>query len=117
MLVLQGKKNDRFVIGDDVTVTVVLTEPGRVRLGFEAPKSIGVDREEVRHRKIAEGGYVPSSVSRGDAQRWRDAALEAARAIQAPHPYDGSPTYAPRFWAMLEALGVDPQAIPEEAAL
>lgn len=113
MLVLQGKKNDRFVIGDDVTVTIVLTEPGRVRLGFEAPKSIGVDREEVRRRKIAEGGYVPASVSRGDAPRWRDAALEAARMLQGPQNDDEANEPAARFWAMLEALGLDPQAIPE----
>ena len=47
MLVLTRKLNERIIIGDDITVTVVEIRDGTVRLGIEAPRSIAVHREEV----------------------------------------------------------------------
>jgi carbon storage regulator len=38
---------------DDITVTVVEVRGEKVRLGFEAPNSVTIDREEVRDRKTA----------------------------------------------------------------
>jgi len=57
MLVLSRKKNERLVIGNDVVVTVVEVRGDKVRLGIEAPKDVGVHRQEVyeairrEHRK------------------------------------------------------------------
>jgi carbon storage regulator len=46
MLVLTRMKDESVIIGDDVTVTVVDVRGDKVRLGFEAPKSITVHRKE-----------------------------------------------------------------------
>jgi carbon storage regulator len=50
MLVLSRKQGERIVIGDNITITVVSMEHGRVRLGIEAPREIEVWREEMLHR-------------------------------------------------------------------
>lgn len=48
MLVLSRKKNESIVIGENIIVTVVDMQTGKVRLGIEAPKGIRVDRAEIR---------------------------------------------------------------------
>jgi len=53
MLVLSGKKNERFMIGDDVVVQVLGINGGQVRLGFDAPREIPIHREEI-YNKIQE---------------------------------------------------------------
>jgi len=50
MLVLTRRVNERIVIGDDVTVTVLEVRGDQVRLGIEAPRDVKVFREEVLHR-------------------------------------------------------------------
>lgn len=47
MLVLSRKKNERIVIGDEISITVVEVRGDKVRLGVEAPREIPVHREEV----------------------------------------------------------------------
>ena len=47
MLVLSRKKNERIMIGDDITIVVVEVRGDKVRLGIEAPKEIPVHRREV----------------------------------------------------------------------
>ena len=42
------------MVGDDTTVTVVGIKGNQVRLGFNAPKTIPIDREEVRERSQRE---------------------------------------------------------------
>jgi carbon storage regulator len=50
MLVLTRRVNERIVIGDDVTVTVLEVRGAQVRLGIEAPRDVKVFREEVLQR-------------------------------------------------------------------
>ena len=50
MLVLTRRERERLKIGDEVTVTVVGTWGNEVRLGFEAPRSVPVHREEIYER-------------------------------------------------------------------
>jgi len=50
MLVLTRRVNERIVIGDDVTVTVLEVRGDQVRLGIEAPRDVKVLREEVLQR-------------------------------------------------------------------
>jgi carbon storage regulator len=47
MLVLTRKLNEKIVIGEDLVLTVVEIQRGRVRLGFEAPKQISIMRQEL----------------------------------------------------------------------
>jgi carbon storage regulator len=51
MLVLSRKEGEKVCVGNSVTVTVVSVRNGRVRLGFDAPASVEVDRKEVRQRR------------------------------------------------------------------
>jgi len=48
MLVLSRKVGERFLIGDDITVTVVRVAQGVVRIGIDAPREMPIVREEVK---------------------------------------------------------------------
>lgn len=48
MLVLSRKEGECLVIGDRIVVTVVHIDGGRVKLGVEAPRQIGIRREELQ---------------------------------------------------------------------
>jgi carbon storage regulator len=47
MLVLSRKLGEKLVISENITVTVVGIDRGRVRLGFDAPKDISILRAEL----------------------------------------------------------------------
>ena len=47
MLVLTRKVGDQIWIGDNVCITVVNVERGKVRVGIEAPKTVGIRRGEL----------------------------------------------------------------------
>jgi carbon storage regulator len=47
MLILTRRQSETLVIGDNVTVTVLEIQGGRVRLGVNAPRDIVVNREEL----------------------------------------------------------------------
>jgi carbon storage regulator len=47
MLVLSRKEGERIVIGQSITITVVDTHGGKVRLGIAAPQGIAIHREEI----------------------------------------------------------------------
>jgi carbon storage regulator len=47
MLVLSRKVGESFVIGDNITVTVVRIAGGAVRIGVEAPDDCSVVRSEL----------------------------------------------------------------------
>ena len=53
MLVLTRHRGGQIVIADDIVVTVLSIERNKVRLGFDAPKSIRVDRKEVYDRRLS----------------------------------------------------------------
>jgi len=54
MIVLTRKNQEKIMIGDTITITVVSVGPGRVKLGIDAPPHVVVDREEVARAKAAE---------------------------------------------------------------
>ncbi|THB75739.1 MAG: carbon storage regulator [Desulfobulbaceae bacterium] len=50
MLVLTRKIGEGIVIGDDVTIKIVETKGGNVRIGIDAPRSKKIYRQEVYDR-------------------------------------------------------------------
>ncbi len=52
MLVLERKLHQSIMLGDDITITVIEIDRGKIRLGIEAPLCVSVDRLEVRQRKL-----------------------------------------------------------------
>lgn len=63
MLVLGRKEGERILIEGGIIITIVETRPGSCRIGVEAPRSVGVAREEImgfgeigRIEELAKGG-------------------------------------------------------------
>ena len=50
MLVLSRKPGERIIIGENITLTVLGIQGGRVRLGIMAPPGVPVHRQEVFER-------------------------------------------------------------------
>ena len=48
MLILQRKSGESLFIGEDIQVTVVSVEAGRVRLAIEAPRNYFLDNDPTR---------------------------------------------------------------------
>lgn len=49
MLILQRKAGESLLIGEDIEVTVLSVEAGRVRLAIDAPKSVSILRSELKN--------------------------------------------------------------------
>ena len=47
MLILSRKINEKVVIGDDITISVIEIRGDQVRIGIDAPKTVKVFRQEV----------------------------------------------------------------------
>jgi carbon storage regulator len=50
MLIVTRRMGESVMIGADITVTVLSIKGNQVRIGFAAPKSVSVHREEVHER-------------------------------------------------------------------
>jgi len=47
MLILSRKVNEKVVIGEDVTISIIEIRGDQVRIGIDAPKTVKVFRQEV----------------------------------------------------------------------
>ena len=47
MLILTRRVNEKLMVGDDVTVTVLSISGNQVRIGVNAPRHVAVHREEI----------------------------------------------------------------------
>jgi carbon storage regulator len=47
MLILSRKVNEKVMIGDDISVSIIEVRGDQVRLGLDAPKNVKVFRQEV----------------------------------------------------------------------
>jgi carbon storage regulator len=68
VLVLSRKRNEKIVIGDEITVTILEVRGDQVQLGIDAPRRIPVHRFEV-YESIRKGNeeasHVPQNVEDG----------------------------------------------------
>ncbi len=62
MLVLSRKPGEQIRIGDNITITVVEVRGNRVKIGIEAPRSVGVVRGELEPHTEKTGLAVTSAV-------------------------------------------------------
>jgi len=53
VLILTRKKDEKIIINDHITITIVELDNNQVKLGIEAPVQIEVHREEI-YRQIEE---------------------------------------------------------------
>jgi len=49
MLILQRKAGESLLIGDEIEVSVLSVEAGRVRLAIEAPRNVSILRKELKN--------------------------------------------------------------------
>ena len=56
MLILTRKVGESITIGDDVTITVVASKGGQVRIGIDAPKSVSITRSELSEAQSNDEG-------------------------------------------------------------
>ncbi|MCL1814975.1 MAG: carbon storage regulator CsrA [Treponema sp.] len=47
MLILSRKTNEKIMIGEDISISIIEIRGDQVRIGVEAPKTVKVFREEV----------------------------------------------------------------------
>ena len=57
MLVLSRKLGEKIFIGDNICITVVDIDRGKIRLGIEAPREVAIYRQE-----LLPAGATPGSI-------------------------------------------------------
>jgi carbon storage regulator len=71
MLILTRKLGEKINIGDDITVTLLEIKGAQVKLGIDAPKRIGIHRNEI-YEKIREENLNSSNISGADLSKAAD---------------------------------------------
>ncbi len=64
MLVLSRKLGEKIYIGDQICITVVDIDRGKIRLGIEAPRDVAIYRQELLPGKDAQPSGDPSGKTR-----------------------------------------------------
>jgi carbon storage regulator len=63
MLVLSRKLGEKIYIGDNICITVVDIDRGKIRLGIEAPRDVPIYRQELLPLKNGEPAPAPAAGS------------------------------------------------------
>ncbi|OBW95007.1 carbon storage regulator [Gallibacterium salpingitidis] len=50
MLILTRKMDEKLLIGDDITISVLEIRGNQVKIGVDAPKDVAIYREEIYHK-------------------------------------------------------------------
>jgi carbon storage regulator len=61
MLVLSRKLGEKIFIGENICITVVDIDRGKIRLGIEAPRDVPIFRQELLPLKASPGEAAPAS--------------------------------------------------------
>jgi carbon storage regulator len=59
MLVLSRKLGEKIFIGDNICITVVDIDRGKIRLGIEAPREVAIYRQELLPLAAQPPGAAP----------------------------------------------------------
>lgn len=79
MLILQRKAGESLVIGENITVSVVSVDNGRVRLAIDAPADISILRSElIAARAANQESAVDDAPNAGDLLALLDYMPESA---------------------------------------
>lgn len=66
MLILSRKMNEKIMIGNDISVSIIEIRGDQVKIGVEAPRTVKVFREEVfeaiRRENLAAAESVPATI-------------------------------------------------------
>ena len=54
MLVLSRKLGEKIYISDNICITIVDIDRGKIRLGIEAPRDVPIFRQELLEKKVGE---------------------------------------------------------------
>jgi carbon storage regulator len=68
MLVLSRRLGEKIYIGENICITVVDIDRGKIRLGIEAPRDVPIYREEILPLKNADAGAPRSSAVKKDSE-------------------------------------------------
>jgi carbon storage regulator len=60
MLVLSRKLGEKIFIGDNICITVVDIDRGKIRLGIDAPRDVPIYRQELLPLKAGVEGATPA---------------------------------------------------------
>ena len=63
MLILSRKVNEKVMIGDEITVSIIEIRGDQIRLGIDAPKNVKVFRQEVFDAIMAENKAASESAA------------------------------------------------------
>jgi carbon storage regulator len=77
MLILSRKTNESLVIGNNIWVTVLAVNRGKVRLGVEGPREVPVHRKEVYESILAHGQKTLKSWTASSCEQEARNLLEA----------------------------------------
>ncbi len=69
MLILTRKISEAVVVGDDITIRVLETKGGQIKLGIDAPDNIAIHREEVYLRILEENKKAAQQAQPGDLSK------------------------------------------------
>ena len=64
MLILSRKTNEKIMIGDDISISIIEIRGDQVRIGVEAPKKVKVFRQEVFDAIKAENEAAAQSAAK-----------------------------------------------------
>ena len=66
MLILQRKVGQSLVIGENITVSIVSIDSGRVRLAIDAPANVSILRSELLATRVANQESAIAEPTTGD---------------------------------------------------
>lgn len=84
MLILQRKAGESLLIGDDISVSVVSVEGGRVRLAISAPSDVPILRSELVTATAANQDSAQEEAAPAELLGLLDGVLEQHPSSQKP---------------------------------